>query len=34
MIEVPSRIVAVWAPTQASGVRASEPDASEVHTDS
>ena len=32
--EVPSRIVAVWVPTQASGVRASEPDASEVHTDS
>jgi len=34
MIDVPSRILVVCAPTQASGVRASEPDASEVHTDS
>ena len=34
MMHVPSRIVVVCAPIQASGVRASEPEASEVHTNS
>ena len=32
--DVPSLIAWVWAPTQASGVKASDPQASAVHTES